>query len=258
MKIDVLSTIPQCFESYMNASKMQDAVEASLLEFNVHNLHDWGLGNYQKTDDAIFGGGAGQLMMCEPLFAAIRELSSGATKPKVIFFTPAGTPFDQRVAERLSKEEHLLFVCGRYEGIDERVYTLADECLSLGDYILTGGELPAMVVSDAVVRLIPGVLGNAQSFVDESFSEDGLLEYAQYTHPASFEGMDVPEVLRSGNHKAIAEWRRKSAIERTAKLRPDLLENANLSEQERAFASKVIEQINSASSSNNSDVVGEE
>lgn len=246
MKIEALSTIPEVFGTYMASSIMGNAVRAGALEFSAYNLHDWGLGNYQRTDDRPFGGGAGQLMICEPIFAAVRELKERAhakseAMPRVIFFTPSGALFDQRVAERLSREEHLLFVCGRFEGIDERAYSLADECLSLGDYVLTGGELPAMVVADAVVRLLPGVLGNEQSAVDESFSVDGLLEYAQYTHPANFEGMEVPEVLRSGNHAAIAAWRRQSALERTAQLRPDLLDGANLSDDERAFALKVIE-----------------
>lgn len=241
MKIDVLSDIPELFDSYMSLAKMRTAQEHGVLEFCAHDLHTWGQGVRRNVDDAPFGGGAGQLMMAEPIYSAVRELSSKESeKPYVIFFTPTGTSFNQRIAERLSTKEHLLFVCGRYEGIDERAYKLADECLSLGDYVLTGGELAAMTVTDAVVRLLPGVLHNAESFVEESFSSEGLLEYAQYTRPAQFEGMDVPEVLLSGNHAAIRDWRRKNAIERTAKLRPDLLEKANLSASEREFAAKVL------------------
>lgn len=246
MLIEALSTIPDVFDAYMSASIMKKAREAGVFEFNAHNLHDWGLGDYQKTDDAPFGGGAGQLMMCAPIFEAVRCISQGGPKPHVVFFSPAGTPFTQRVAERLAQEERILFVCGRFEGIDERAYTLADECLSLGDYVLTGGELPAMVVTDAVVRLLPGALGNAQSAQDESFSAEGLLEYAQYTRPSEFEGMGVPEVLLSGNHGAVDAWRRQNAIERTARLRPDLLRNANLTPEEQAFAAKVVESCDNA------------
>lgn len=244
MRIETLSVIPQVFDSYMSASIMKNAQEAAVFEFVSHDLHEWTHDNYHKVDDRPFGGGAGQVMMAAPIFEAVQDLSQQSnTKPHVVFFTPTGTPFSQGVAERLSKEESILFVCGRYEGMDERVYSLADECLSIGDYVLTGGELAAMVVTDAIVRLLPGALGNDNSSVDESFSADGLLEYAQYTRPASFEGMDVPEVLLSGNHGAVDAWRRQNAIERTVKLRPDLIKSANLTQQEREFASKVLEDI---------------
>ena len=172
-----------------------------------------------------------------PIFEAVNAIKASDDHPaRVIFFTPVGMPFTQREAERLSREERLLFVCGRYEGMDERVYSLADEILSLGDYVLTGGELPAMVVTDAIVRLLPGALGDEMSPQDESFSEDGLLEYAQYTRPADYDGMTVPEVLLSGDHARVNAWRRRNSIERTAKLRPDLLETANITDDEREFA----------------------
>lgn len=241
MLIETLSHDPKLFESYMHGSIMNNAAQNGVFDFKAYNLHDWGLGNFKKIDDRPFGGGAGQLMMCEPIFSAVRDLSSRAhKKPRVIMFSPVGKPFVQADAERLGKEDYLLFVCGRFEGFDERIYTLADEVFSLGDFVLTGAELPAMTICDAVVRLLPGALGNSESLKDESFSGDGLLEYAQYTHPETFEGMSVPEVLRSGNHGAIDKWRRLNAIERTALLRPDLLENANLSASERVFAAKVI------------------
>ncbi len=181
------------------------------------------------------------LMKPAPIFEAVADIKASDPRPaRVIFFTPVGTPFTQDVAERLSHEERLVFVCGRYEGMDERVYELADESLSLGDYVLTGGELPAMVVTDAVVRLLPGALGDEMSSVDESFSS-GLLEYAQYTRPADYEGRTVPEVLLSGDHAKVDAWRRRNAIERTARLRPDLLDAAELTADERAYARELLD-----------------
>ena len=173
-------------------------------------------------------------MKCEPIFEAYDDIVQDGPKPYTIFLTPCGEPFDQGIAAELSSQERLLFICGHYEGIDERVYTLADRCISLGDYVLTSGELASMVVIDATVRLLDGVLGDEGSAVDESFY-DGLLEYPQYTRPASFRGMDVPAILRSGNHAAIEVWRREQSLLRTARLRPDLLETANITEDERAF-----------------------
>ena len=173
-------------------------------------------------------------MKCEPIFEAYDDISASGPAPYTVFLTPCGEPFDQGMATELSSQERLLFICGHYEGIDERVYTLADRCISLGDYVLTSGELASMVVIDAVVRLLDGVLGDEGSAIDESFY-DGLLEYPQYTRPASYRGMEVPEVLLSGNHAKIAAWRRAQAVERTARLRPDLLKSANITEDERAF-----------------------
>lgn len=175
------------------------------------------------------------LMKPEPVFEAVEAVAAyDQRRPYVVFFSPCGRPLTQDVVKRLSAEERLLFVCGRYEGIDERVYALADEVISLGDYVLTGGELAAMAVTDAVVRLLPGALGDAMSAQDESFS-DGLLEYAQYTRPAEYRGMSVPSVLLSGDHGAVARWRRQNALERTARWRPDLLAGAELSDKERQW-----------------------
>lgn len=191
MIVDVLSVFPEMFTDYMSLSIMGRASRKGALEFHAHDLRNWTHDRHRSTDDEPYGGGQGLLMTCPPVFEALDELASTGPKPTVIFFTPTGRPFNQAAAEELANHERLLMVCGRYEGFDERVYTLADRCYSLGDYVLTGGELPAMVVTDAVVRLLPGVLGDDASAVDESFAGN-LLEYPQYTRPASYRGMDVP------------------------------------------------------------------
>lgn len=240
MRLEALSTFPSLFEPYLSTSIMGRARSAGIFEFFAYDLRDWTHDRHRTVDDAPFGGGQGMLMKPEPLFEAVRSISQKApTPPHVVFFSPCGKRFDQACAERLSKQERVLFVCGRYEGIDERVYELADEVLSLGDFVLTGGELAALCVMDAMVRLVPGALGDEMSAQDESFSS-GLLEYAQYTRPASFEGREVPEVLLSGDHARIAAWRRHNAIERTALWRPDLLEHGNLTADEQAFAQRIM------------------
>lgn len=244
MIIETLSVFPEMFEVPMGISMMGIARRKGILDFRAHDLRSWTHDRHRTTDDEPYGGGQGQLMKCEPVFEALDELTSpertGGERPLVVFFTPCGEPFDQGMALQLSLQEHVIFVCGRYEGFDERVYTRADRCISLGDYVLTGGELPAMVVTDAVVRLLPGVLGDEGSSVEESFA-DGLLEFPQYTRPSSYDGLDVPSVLLSGDHAAVAAWRRRMSIRRTARLRPDLLENARLSDEERLYASRIIE-----------------
>lgn len=234
MIFETLSVIPDVFESYLDASIMGRARRAGVFDFVSHDLRDWTHDRHRTVDDAPFGGGQGMLMKPAPIFEAVDELSSTGERPHVVFFSPCGRPYDQRCAERLSRERRVLLVCGRYEGMDERVYSLADDVFSLGDYVLTGGELAALVVIDSVVRLLPGALGDDMSAVDESFSaEAGLLEYAQYTRPATYRGMAVPDVLLSGDHARVASWRRRSALERTARWRPDLLECAPLTEEER-------------------------
>lgn len=236
---EVISVIPEVFEPYMGASILGKSRERGVFDFKAYDLRDWTHDRHRTVDDAPFGGGAGMLMKPEPIFEAVRDIASrGEQTPRIVFFTPTGTPFTQEVAERLSAEERILFVCGRYEGMDERVYSLADETISVGDYVLTGGELAAMCVIDACVRLLPDALGDEMSSQDESFSE-GLLEYAQYTRPADFEGMGVPEVLLSGDHGAVDAWRRRSSLERTARLRPDLLESAELSPEERDYVESI-------------------
>ncbi len=240
MRLETLSVFPEVFEPYVSTSILGRAQDAGLFEFYAHDLRNWTHDRHRTVDDSPFGGGQGMLMKPEPVFEAVRDIAAQAQdRPHVVFFSPCGRRFDQRIAARLSKEPRILFVCGRYEGMDERVYELADEVLSLGDYVLTGGELAALCVMDAAVRLIPGALGDQMSAQDESFS-DGLLEYAQYTRPASFEGRDVPEVLLSGNHAKIAQWRRLSAVERTARWRPDLLEGAGLTEDEWELARRAM------------------
>ena len=237
MIFETISVFPGVFDAYLSASIMGRAERAGIAEFAHHDLRDWTHDRHRTVDDAPFGGGQGMLMKPAPIYEAVRAVK--AARPEcahVVFFSPVGEPYTQRCAERLADEERLVFVCGRYEGMDERCYELADDVFSLGDYVLTGGELPAMVVIDSVVRLLPGALGDQMSAVDESFSASGLLEYAQYTRPASFEGMDVPEVLLSGDHAKVDAWRRKNAVERTARRRPDLLATADLTDEERGLA----------------------
>lgn len=234
MRIDCITTFPHMFDSVMHESMMKRAQDKGILDFRAHDLRDWAQGVHRKTDDYPYGGGCGLVMMCEPLFTAVEDVlgyergslprahEHDTSPARVIFMAPHGKVFDDHLARELSCEERLLFVCGHYEGIDERAYCLADDIISIGDYVLTGGELASMVVIDAVVRKIPGVLGAATGADTESFA-DGLLEYPQYTRPASFRGMEVPEVLLSGHHKNIDAWRAAQARARTEQLRPDLL-----------------------------------
>lgn len=234
MRIDAITTFPAMYDSIMGESMMKRAQEKGLLQFQAHDLRDWAQGVHRKTDDYPYGGGCGLVMMCDPIFKAVEDVlgfepdslpGSLDRKPsgtKVIFMAPHGIVFDDACATRLSGEDRLVFVCGHYEGIDERAYCLADEVISIGDYVLTGGELASMVVIDAVVRKIEGVLGAAEGAQSESFVE-GLLEYPQYTRPADYRGMAVPEVLLSGHHAHIEAWRRGQSLKRTEELRPDLL-----------------------------------
>ena len=240
MRFETLSVFPEVFAPYLDASIMGRAQRAGILDFAAHDLRDWTHDRHRTVDDAPFGGGQGMLMKPAPIFEAVEALSAEGPRPHVVFFSPCGRRYDQSCAEALSHEERVLLVCGRYEGMDERAYELADDVFSLGDYVLTGGELAAMVVIDSVVRLLPGALGDAMSAKDESFS-DGLLEYAQYTRPASYRGMDVPEVLLGGDHAKVDAWRRRSAVERTARWRPDLIEGADLTPNELALARAVME-----------------
>ena len=261
MLIETLSTFPHMYDSVMGESMMKRAQEKGILEFRAHDLRDWTHDRHRTTDDDPYGGGAGLVMKCDPIFEAVEAilgkefveaklasamgepgpggLASSSTMvefggdagcpdrassaaPQIVFLAPQGRPFDDAYADKLAAADHLLFICGHYEGIDERVYALADHVISLGDYVLTSGELASMVVIDAAVRKLPGVLGAADGPVDESFTS-GLLEYPQYTRPADFRGMRVPEVLTSGNHAAIARWRREQSLARTAAARPDLI-----------------------------------
>ena len=221
MKVDVLTLFPEMFAGPLDVSIVQRARSAGLVDLRIHNLRDWTHDRHKTVDDKPFGGGPGMVLKPEPLFEAIEQLK--AERTTVVLLAPDGEKFDQAMARQLAGAEHLLLVCGSYEGVDERVREgLIDREISIGDYVLTNGGLPAMVVIDAVTRLLPGVLGHEQSASDESFSH-GLLEYPQYTRPAEFRGMRVPEVLLSGNHAEIAQWRLQQARLRTQQRRPDLL-----------------------------------
>ncbi len=225
MKVDVLTLFPGMFVGPLDESIIKRARNAGLLDLAIHNLRDYTHDRHKTVDDKPFGGGPGMLLKPEPIFEAVESLANDATK--VILLTPSGRTFNQAIARELAKESRLLFVCGSYEGFDERVREhLADDELSIGDYVLTNGALPAMVIIDAVARLLPGVLGDEGSSHEESFSQ-GLLEYPQYTRPAEFRGWKVPEVLVSGNHAQIAKWRLEQARQRTAERRPDLLKGSS-------------------------------
>jgi tRNA (guanine37-N1)-methyltransferase len=220
MKIDVLTLFPEMFAGPLDVSMVARARKAGLLDLEIRNLRDWTHDRHKTVDDRPFGGGPGMVLKPEPIFEAVESLAKG--QAHVIMMAPTGRPFTQAVARDLASKPHLLFLCGSYEGFDERIRTLVHDELSIGDYVLTNGGLPAMVVIDAVTRLIPGVLGDDESAHDESFSQ-GLLEYPHYTRPAEFRGMKVPEVLMSGNHAEIEKWRREQARLRTKDRRPDLL-----------------------------------
>lgn len=221
MRIDVLTLFPAMFAGPLDESIVKRARESGLLQLGIHNLRDYTHDRHRTVDDRPFGGGPGMLLKPEPIFEAVEALAGEQTH--VVLLAPSGRRFDQTLARQLSAKEHLLLICGSYEGFDERVrLSLADDVVSIGDYVLTNGALPAMVMVDAVTRLLPGVLGDDSSSMDESFS-NGLLEYPQYTRPAEFRGMRVPEVLLSGNHAQIEAWRREQAILRTQVNRPDLL-----------------------------------
>lgn len=222
MKIDVLTLFPEMFTGPVDVSIIQRARKNGLLDLRVHNLRDYTHDRYKTVDDRPFGGGPGMVLKPEPIFEAFEAV--GSEQARVIQMAPTGRLFKQETARELAKEENLLFICGAYEGVDERVREeLVDDELSIGDYVLTNGTLAAMVVIDAVTRLLPGALGDEQSSVDESFSH-GMLEYPHYTRPAEYRGLKVPEILLSGHHAEIEKWRRQQALLRTKKRRPDLME----------------------------------
>jgi len=244
MRIDILTTFPDMFAPVLGESMLKRAQEAGIVSIQVHNLRDYASDRHRTTDDAPFGGGEGMVMKPEPFFAGVEAIRCGPEAQcaeEIVLLCPQGEGFTQSLAGELSACQHLILLCGHYEGVDERVREhLATRAVSIGDYVLTGGELPAMVVVDAVVRLLPGVLGAEQGAASDSFS-DGLLEYPQYTRPAEFRGLGVPEVLLSGNHEQIRRWRRKEALRRTRRLRPDLLEKARLTEEDRGLLGEIEE-----------------
>ncbi len=233
MRFDVFTLFPEVFYPYLNVSILARARQMGALEVYVHNIRDWATDRHRVVDDEPYGGGGGMIMKPEPIFAAVESVLGILPRCPVVFLTPQGRPFTQAVARELARYDHLALLCGRYEGVDERVreHLVTDE-ISIGDYVLTGGELPALVVMDAVTRLLPGVLGDPEAPQKDSFAE-GLLEHPHYTRPAEFRGWRVPEVLLSGDHGRIARWRREQALRRTWERRPDLLVHARLTEEER-------------------------
>ncbi|SLM86753.1 tRNA (Guanine37-N1)-methyltransferase [Vagococcus fluvialis bH819] len=229
MRIDVLTLFPRMFEGPLTESILGKAIDKNLLDVHISNFRDFSTNKHQQVDDYPYGGGAGMLLKVQPIHDAIKTIQadSGHQKQRIILLDPAGKPFNQKLAEEFAEEEHLVFVCGHYEGYDERIRSLVTDEVSLGDYVLTGGELGAMTMIDATVRLLPEVLGNDESAKGDSHST-GLLEHPQYTRPAEYEGMEVPHVLTNGNHKLIAEWQLRESLRRTLLRRPDMLETLDM------------------------------
>lgn len=241
MRFDILTLFPAMFSSPFEASILGKAVEKGLIEIRIVNIRDFTSDKHHVVDDTPYGGGQGMVMKVEPIARAIEWAKAESPSAWTIYLTPQGRSFNQEMAEALSSKTHLILLCGRYEGVDERVREMfVDEEVSIGDYVLTGGELAAMVMVDTLSRLLPGVLGCNQSAEEDSFSES-LLEYPQYTRPIDFRGQGVPEVLVSGNHEAIFQWRRKEALRRTVTRRPDLLAKANLSETDKGFIDEILQ-----------------
>ena len=238
MRFHVLTIFPAMFDGPLSESIIARAVERELVEIRLHDIRDYATDRHRSVDDYPYGGGYGMVMKPEPIFDAVKSVKSGAdlaADTPIILLTPQGTPLTQRIVERLATNDDLILICGRYEGVDARVAENLATCeISVGDYVLSGGELAAMIVIDAVTRLIPGAVGSIESTQDDTFST-GLLQFPQYTRPALHEGSEVPEVLLSGNHGEIERWRRRESLRRTALRRPDLLESADLSEEERSF-----------------------
>jgi tRNA (guanine37-N1)-methyltransferase len=248
MRIDILTLFPKMLEAPFSFGIFQRAVENGLVELDVVDIREYTHDKHHTADDAPYGGGAGMVLKPGPIFEAVEAIKANVKKrPRVILMTPQGRLFSQAVAAELARESHLVLICGHYEGVDERVREhLATDEISIGDYVLTGGELPAMVVIDAVVRLLPGVLGSDDSNREDSHTS-GLLEYPQYTRPADFRGWQVPEVLVSGDHARVARWRREQIIRRTLERRPDLLDKADLGSEDR----KLVERLTAGRQVNN-------
>ena len=240
MKITILTMFPQLFDGFRDGPVVQRAIRKGILELEIVDIKEFAPGSFRHIDDSPFGGGAGMVMRCQPVLDALRSVRGSAESFQntiVAALSPAGRQFTQKQAHRLSELDHLILICGHYEGMDERIYRHVDEEISIGDYVLTGGEIAAMAVSDAVIRLLPGAL-RSESTSEESF-ENGLLEYPQYTQPAVCEGEAVPEVLLSGNHARIRRWRLKESLRRTMERRPDLLEGRQFTEEEIALIEEI-------------------
>jgi tRNA (guanine37-N1)-methyltransferase len=240
MRIDILTLFPEMFEAVLKESIIGRAVDKKLLDLEFHNIRDYSDNKHKKVDDYPYGGGLGMIMQCQPIFAAVEAIREKlGEKPHIILMSPQGRTFDQSKAEELSCYKNITIICGHYEGIDERVTeALVDEEISIGDFVLTGGEIAAMAVVDATCRLVPGVLKEDASYSVESFSQ-GLLEYPQYTRPPVFMGMPVPEILLSGHHENIEKWRRYQSLKRTYERRPDLLSKAELSQEDIKLLDKI-------------------
>ena len=249
MRIDILTLFPEMLASPFNSGILKRATERNLVSINLYNIRDYTHDRHHTADDYPHGGGQGMVLKPEPIFEAVETIKTESAvqgEIPVILLTPQGRLFSQKIAQELSNHDHLMLICGHYEGVDERVHEyLATDEISIGDYVLTGGELPAMVIVNAVVRLLPGVLGDELSPLEDSHA-NGLLEYPQYTRPAAFRGWPVPEVLLSGDHARIAKWRREQIILRTLQRRPDLLEKANLGQEEKRLVARLLTSTNSS------------
>jgi tRNA (guanine37-N1)-methyltransferase len=243
MRFDIFTLLPQVFPAYLEASILQRAQANGLIDVHVHDIRAWTTDRHHITDDAPYGGGGGMVMKPQPVFDAVESILGTPPACPVILLTPQGRPFTQVVAQELSTHDHIAMICGRYEGFDERIreHLVTDE-ISIGDYVLTGGELPALTILDAVTRLIPGALGDPDGAQDDSHAS-GLLEYPHYTRPEEYRGWRVPDVLLSGNHPLIARWRREQSLRRTLLRRPDLLETAPLTDHDREFLRKLREEL---------------
>jgi tRNA (guanine37-N1)-methyltransferase len=248
MKINVFTLFPEVFHTYLDTSIVRRAIQNQLVKVYLNNIRDWTIDRHHVTDDQPYGGGGGMIMKPEPIFTAVERILGDNYQYPIILLTPQGRLFDQAVASEYSSQREIALICGRYEGVDERVrqHLVTDE-LSIGDYVLSGGELPAMVVVDAVVRLLPGALGDPKGAQDDSYSS-GLLEYPHYTRPADFRGWQVPEVLSSGDHARIERWRREQALKRTYQRRPDLIKKADLSDEDRKYLKSLKKDESEASS----------
>lgn len=238
MRIDILTLFPEMFEP-LNESIIKRAREKGIIDINIYNMRDFTLDKHKKVDDYPYGGGAGMVMMPQPVLDTVEYARKECgDKPKILLMGPGGRKFDQETAKELSKEKRLMFICGHYEGIDERIKSVVDEEISIGDFVLTGGELAAMVIIDSTCRMIDGVLSSSQSFEEESFYS-GLLEYPQYTRPEVFRGMEVPGVLLSGHHENVRKWRRYESLKRTLEKRPELIDINTLSDEDKKLLRKI-------------------
>ena len=242
MRFTIITLFPDFFSSPLKTSILGKAIKNQKIKVDVINIRDFAAGKHKVSDDAPYGGGKGMVMKPEPIIKAIKSIREDNSAAWVTLLSPQGRLFNQILAGELSQKRHLVLICGHYEGLDQRVRYFIDDEVSLGDFILTGGEPAALCIIDAVARLLPGVIGKPQSLEEESFSE-GLLEYPQYTRPAEYAGHKVPEILLSGHHKNIAQWRRQQAILHTLLLRPDLLLSAHLTEEDKEFLKRICEQI---------------